>query len=192
MLSKASLDDKEYLNAILMAFRLNEGYLIHRVYENIPIKDIPLIAHELPVVYVSRILKFIGEYALESQHLEFNLLWIKSVLTAHGKYISTNKHQFFSALRAVQRFIGRMANDVVQTYKRNKYTLDFLTNTDGSSTNAVDEDMNLLGNDSDNESEDKEDINMDDDLDGGEWVGFEEKTINLPVNDEDSDDEILL
>ncbi|CAH01450.1 snoRNA-binding rRNA-processing protein PWP2 [Kluyveromyces lactis] len=187
-----SLDDKEYLNAILMAFRLNEGYLIHRVYENIPIKDIPLIAHELPVVYVSRILKFIGEYALESQHLEFNLLWIKSVLTAHGKYISTNKHQFSSALRAVQRFIGRMANDVVQTYKRNKYTLDFLTNTDGSSTNAVDEDMNLLGNDSDNESEDKEDINMDDDLDGGEWVGFEEKTINLPVNDEDSDDEILL
>ncbi|QEU59949.1 Pwp2 [Kluyveromyces lactis] len=187
-----SLDDKEYLNAILMAFRLNEGYLIHRVYENIPIKDIPLIAHELPVVYVSRILKFIGEYALESQHLEFNLLWIKSVLTAHGKYISANKHQFSSALRAVQRFIGRMANDVVQTYKRNKYTLDFFTNTDGSSTNAVDEDMNLLGNDSDNESEDKEDINLDEDSDGGEWVGFEEKTINLPVNDEDSDDEILL
>ncbi|CDO93123.1 unnamed protein product [Kluyveromyces dobzhanskii CBS 2104] len=190
-----ALDEKEYLNAILMAFRLNETYLIHRVYEHVPPKDIPLVSNELPVVYVPRILKFIGEYALESQHLEFNLIWIKSILTAHGKYITANKHLFSSALRAVQRFIGRMAKDVVQTYKTNKYTLAFFTETDGASTNtASEESANFLANESEKESEygEEGDVNMDEDSDEGEWVGFQEKVTQLPIEDGDSDEEILL
>lgn len=188
-----ALEDKEYLNAILMAFRLNESYLINKVYEAIPTNDIPLICNELPVVYVARILKFVGEYALESQHLEFNLLWIKTILTAHGTYIAANKHQFSSALRAVQRFIGRIAKDVVQTYKSNKYTLDFLINTDGSSAN---DDGNLgnadllLNNVDDEETKDTNSVN--EDSDEGEWIGFEEKTSKLPIEEDDSDEDILL
>lgn len=190
-----TLKEKEYLTAFLMAFRLNEHYLINQVYESIPIKDIPLICNDLPVIYVSRILKFIGDYALESQHLELNLLWVKSLLSAHGKYIASHRHQYSSALRAVQRFIGRIAKDVLSTTKTNKYSYTFLTTTDGSSnTDSFDEDVFVSadsGEDEDGENVD-EDIDMVAHSDEEGWEGFsEKKAANLDLGNESEEDLLL-
>ncbi|GMF05505.1 unnamed protein product [Ambrosiozyma monospora] len=82
----AVLKDGEFLTALVMAFRLNERYLIHKVYESVKFKDIPLIAKDLPIIYVEKLFSFIGSIAMESQHIEFNLIWISNLLTAHGYY----------------------------------------------------------------------------------------------------------
>lgn len=120
------LQEKEYLNALIMSFRLNEKYLIHKVYEAIPVSDIPLVCGSLPVVYLDRMLQFTGELALTSPHIEFNLLWIRHLLSSHGKYIGGHRHQFSSSMRLLQRFLLRIAKPITSTSKVNMYSYAFL------------------------------------------------------------------
>ncbi|GMM54139.1 snoRNA-binding rRNA-processing protein [Maudiozyma humilis] len=186
------LAEKEYLNALVMSFRLNEEYLINKVYETIPLTEIPLVANSLPVVYLPRLLLFIGNFSLESQHIEFNLIWIKAILSAHGSYMNLHKHIFATPMRAIQRFIGRIAKEVVSLGTENKYTYKFLTSTDGTVA-GEDEDVLLEGASEDDEEQDDEDINVDSDDETG-WVGFEGKDNKLPLeanNDDSSDEELI-
>lgn len=196
-----SLQSKAYLEALVMSFRLNEEYLINRVYEAIPVAQINLVSSTLPVVYVSRILKFIAEYAMESQHLEFNLLWIKALLSAHGAFMNLHKQDFAFAMRSIQRFLGRIAKDVVKTSKTNIYAYRFLTSTDGK----IESNEEFKGNANGGE---KVLVELDDDDSGNgdndeemttasedeqEWLGFEEKSKQLPLQEgADSEDEVLI
>ncbi|SCU92952.1 LAFA_0F13872g1_1 [Lachancea sp. 'fantastica'] len=195
-----ALNEKEYLNALVMSFRLNEEYLIKRVYESVPVKEINLVSGGLPIVYVARMLRFIGEFSMESQHLEFNVLWVKAILSAHGRYITSHKHEFASSLRAVQRFLARIAKDVVSASSDNKYAHWFLVSTDGSIEAEVDEAASEVEQNynSDNDDDDDDDVVMgngsddDDDDDGEGWIGFSDaKTNILPIveNNDDSDDD---
>lgn len=182
------LNNKEYLNALIMSFRLNETYLINKVYEAIPVAEISLIAESIPVVYVARILKFIGEFAMESQHIEFNLIWIKAIMSSHGAYITAHKHLFSNAMRSVQRFIGRVAKDFVSAGIDNKYSYRFLTTTDGKLDNeqeSAESGENMHDPDSDNEDENAE--VSDDDEEG--WEGFTAKSSALPLQNGESSDE---
>lgn len=94
---------KEYLKALIMAFRLNESSLIHRVYESIPPGDIRLVGRQMPVVYVSRLLKFVAEHLEKSPHLEFDLIWANTLLLAHGRYLKDRSGEFASVLRVLQK-----------------------------------------------------------------------------------------
>lgn len=178
-----SLQNKSYLESLVMSFRLNEKYLISKVYESIPVSQINLVSSNLPVVYVSRILRFIAEYSMESQHIEFNLLWINAIISAHGAFISLHKQDFLFALRSIQRFLGRVAKDVVRTSKTNKYAYTFLTSTDGK----LESEAQIEGS----SSEDDRDVDDDDDdekmttasEDEQEWLGFEAKVKQLPLHD---------
>ncbi|CUS23360.1 LAQU0S09e03004g1_1 [Lachancea quebecensis] len=191
-----TLQEKEYLHALVMAFRLNEEYLINRVYETVPLKNIELVSSGLPVVYLARMLKFIGDFAMDSQHLEFNLIWIKAILSAHGHYISSHKNEFGSCLRSVQRFIARIAKDVVAASKDNKYAYFFLTSTDGSIEGGAsdEEGQNHLNvSDSEGEAEGSGDevlSGASDDEEG--WIGFTDTKNNLPLQlEEDSDEDLI-
>ncbi|CCH46902.1 Periodic tryptophan protein 2 [Wickerhamomyces ciferrii] len=195
-----TLKEKNYLNALAMAFRLNERYLIHQVYESVPAVDIKLLANDLPIVYVERLLSFISSIAMTSPHVEFNLLWLKSIITAHGKYINTHKHEFASALRGAQRFIARVAKHVVKTSKNNEYSYLFLSSTEKDQELDIedeDEDNIIVDASSDIEEsdengdsdEDLEDAEDDDEEENGGW--FDKKTLanSLGNEDEDSDEE---
>ncbi|KAG0671696.1 U3 snoRNP protein [Maudiozyma exigua] len=184
-----ALNEKEYLNALVMAFRLNEEYLINRVYETIPLSEVLLVATGIPVVYIAKLLTFIGNFSLESQHIEFNLIWIKSILSAHGSYINLHKNNFSTPMRAIQRFIGRIVKDVTALSKDNKYTYRFLTSTDGSVIPEGENNEMPDGDDEDSEDEDEVVQSEDDDESG--WIGFEGKDNKLPVgnNDDESSDE---
>ncbi|EDO18779.1 hypothetical protein Kpol_1028p54 [Vanderwaltozyma polyspora DSM 70294] len=182
-----ALNEKEYLNALVMAFRLNESYLINRVYESIPISEIQLVSSLLPVVYLPRLLQFIGEFSIDSQHFEFNLLWIKALLSSHGTYMKSHKHMFSTATRSIQRFLGRIAKDAVNTSTNNKYSYNFLMSTNGSIDGISDEEMMV----NDSESSDEEMEQEDDDDEEG-WEGFDSKVTNLPLQDEESDDDEIL
>lgn len=171
-----------------MAFRLNEEYLINKIYESIPIKEISLVASNIPVVYLPRILKFIGDFAMDSQHIEFNLIWIKALLSANGSYMNEHKYLFSTAMRSIQRFIGRVAKDVVNTATDNKYSYRFLTSTDGSiEDDGADDDEVLLEDDLEEDIE-EDDVAMESDDEEG-WIGFKERYQIALSNENDSSDE---
>ncbi|CAG85211.2 DEHA2B05874p [Debaryomyces hansenii CBS767] len=188
-----TLNEKDYLTALVMAFRLNENYLIHKVYESIPIKDIKLVTNDLPIVYLDRMLQFVGKLSLNSPHLEFNLLWIQNLLTSHGKYINNNKSDFTSSLRLLQRFLARIAKDVVSISKKNGYAYSFLT------TKPDIQDAEVEAEDESEEFETAQNIQIDgsddengiiEDEDDEGWFGIEEKNTKSDVfnsNESDSD-----
>lgn len=197
------LMDGEYLNALAMAFRLNETYLIHKVYEGINKKDIPLVSNDLPAIYVPRLLEFIGSIAMESQHVEFNLLWIEHLITAHGKFITKNKHMFAKGLRSIQRFLNRIVKDVVNFGNKVNYLSEFLlvsvdtrevtfSNNDEDG-DVIIEDVHEEDNEEDNEKDEESEDEDDDEDDEEGWFGpgddGKKYTDNFSNSDSNSDSE---
>ncbi|OBZ67291.1 Periodic tryptophan protein 2 [Grifola frondosa] len=116
------LAQREFLKALVMAFRLNERPLIHRVYEAVPRADIRLLARQLPVVYVGTLLRFVAEHMERSPHVEFDLLWVSALLSAHGRHLRDHAGEYASVLRAVQKglidfeqLISRLCDDNTST-----------------------------------------------------------------------------
>jgi periodic tryptophan protein 2 len=97
------LSSREFLKALVMAFRLTEKPLIQRVYESIPRGDIRLISRQLPVVYVPQLLRFVADHLERSPHLEFDLVWANALLMAHGRYLRERSGEFASVFRALQK-----------------------------------------------------------------------------------------
>lgn len=98
-----TLASRSYLKALVMAFRLNEKPLIQRVYESIPRSDIRLIARQLPVVYIAATLRFVAEHLDKSPHLEFDLLWVKEILMAHGRHLRDRNGEYASVFRTLMK-----------------------------------------------------------------------------------------
>ena len=97
------LSKREYLKALVMAFRLSEKPLVHKVYESVPRDDIRLIARQLPVVYLAQMLRFVAEHLEKSPHLEFDLLWLVALLHAHGRHLRDRSGEYASVFRALQK-----------------------------------------------------------------------------------------
>ena len=122
----AAVDSKDYLLALVMAFRLNERPLIRHVYESIPVPDVSLVVKHLPTVYLARLLRFVAQATDESPHLEFNLRWIEALLSAHGPYLKDNAASFGSELRTVQKAVAKIQADLARLADDNVYALDYL------------------------------------------------------------------
>ncbi|RCK66116.1 Periodic tryptophan protein 2 [Candida viswanathii] len=200
-----SLNEKEYLIALVMAFRLNESYLIHKVLESIPLQDIQLVCQDLPVIYVNKVLNFIGELLVkqESPHIEYYLIFIRNILIQHGRYISENKFEFQSTMKLLSRFLNKTAKDVVNIGKRNDHLLTYLSfSKDLKQPIEVEDDE---GEDEDDDDLDVEDIVVDEDEDDEEgWLGPNGQSVKAtngivfegPDDDdsedyEDEDDELI-
>lgn len=166
-----TLQEKDYLKALIMSFRLNELKLINVVYETIPIKDIKLISKDLPLVYLERFLRFIGEKSIDSIHLEFNMMWIKHLLISHGQFISANKHEFNHALKLITRFLSKSAKDIVKVTKSNDAFNLFLQVSVGNK--EVPEEATEVNGIVEESEDDME--NMDESE--GEWYGPNGKTV---------------
>jgi len=106
------LASKEYLKALVMAFRLSEKPLIQRVYESIPRHDIRLIARQVPIIYVPQLLRFVGEHLERSPHLEFDLLWVNTLLMTHGRYLKDRSGEFASVFRTLQKALGESEQSI--------------------------------------------------------------------------------
>ncbi len=106
------LSQSEYLKALVMAFRLNEKPLIQRVYESIPGGDVRLISRQLPLVYVPILLKFVGEHLDKSPHLEFDLVWVHSLLMSHGRTLRDRSGEFASVFRVLQKALSDFEHSI--------------------------------------------------------------------------------
>ncbi|PFH50639.1 hypothetical protein AMATHDRAFT_75524 [Amanita thiersii Skay4041] len=120
------LGTKEYLKALVMAFRLNEKPLIQRVYETIPRGDIRLISRQIPVMYVPQLLQFVGDHLEKSPHLEFDLVWANTLLMAHGRYLKDRSGEFASVFRALQRALGDFEQSISKLCDENLSTLAYI------------------------------------------------------------------
>ena len=121
-----SIGEKDYLRAFVMAFRLNERQLVWRVYENIPLDNIVLAVEHLPTVYLAQLLRFVAEASEENPHLEFNLIWIETILRVHGQYLKDHPASFSIELMAIQKAIAKVQMELGRMIDDNIYGLDYL------------------------------------------------------------------
>ncbi|QRV76578.1 small nucleolar ribonucleoprotein complex subunit (Pwp2) [Ceratobasidium sp. AG-Ba] len=120
------LAEKDYMKALVMSFRMNEKDLLQRVFESIPTSDIPLIARQVPTVYLPTLLKFVGEHAENTPHMEFDLLWINSLLTAQGRFLREHSSEYASIFRLLQKNMLDFQQMVSRTCEDNSSTLQYL------------------------------------------------------------------
>ena len=161
--------ERDFLLALIMAFRLNELRLIRQVYEAIPVGDVTLLVRKMPIVYLARLLRFVAQATDESPHLEFNLRWIEALLRAHGHYLKDHSTSFTSELRTVYKAVGKIQLDLTRLADDNIYALDYLLTQQllpaevdhGAKEIPLIVDGNVLSNDyMDEETE-------------GEWIGLD-------------------
>ena len=118
--------EKDYLKALVMAFRLNEAGLVKRVFEAIPHTDIALVVGHFPTVYVPRLLRFVAAQTEQSPHIEFCLLWIKALVDKHGPWLTANRSKVDVELRVVARAVSKMRDEVRRLADENVYMVDYL------------------------------------------------------------------
>lgn len=166
-----TLQRKDYLKALVMAFRLNTSSLITRVYRSTPPDDIALIAKGLPQIYLAGLLRHIAQQADHSPLLELNLLWLEALLRTHGRMLKERQGEFAEVVRMVQRAVGRVQGEIMRVAEGNQHAVEFLlAQPRKAHTNG--EAMLTLTNgerSADGGAED-EDESMGD---GEEWVGLE-------------------
>ncbi|EHS64116.1 hypothetical protein PGTUg99_020787 [Puccinia graminis f. sp. tritici] len=123
-----TVEKSEYLKALVMAFRLNEKYMIKSVYQSIPFKEIKIIAAQLPPTYVSRLLEFISKAMIDgsSNHFQFNLTWINFILTSHGRYLKNRSNEVAPVMRSVQKALLDSHSSVSKLSNSNTYMLRYL------------------------------------------------------------------
>ncbi|KAI1819629.1 periodic tryptophan protein 2 [Xylaria intraflava] len=168
-------NEKDYLKALVMAFRLNEAGLIKRVFQAIPYPDIPLVIEQFPTVYVARLLRFVAAQTEESPHIEFCMLWIKALVDKHGPWLTENRSKVDVELRIVARAISRMQNEIRRLADENVYMVDYLLgqadaktteNGQSSAPNGHDEPIKTL-------TASEQEITESQDDSDGEWIGLD-------------------
>jgi periodic tryptophan protein 2 len=163
--------EKDYLKALVMAFRLNEAPLLRQVFESIPHNSISLVVEELPVVYVPRLLRFVGLQTEESPHLEFCLLWVQAILTSHGQWVGENRAKVDAELRTVSRAVGRIRDELRRLADENCFTIDYLLSQPMSKIGVENGTTNwqkAIAN-----RADAQEVEMDKDDDVDEWIGLD-------------------
>ncbi|CAE6493983.1 unnamed protein product [Rhizoctonia solani] len=116
----------DYLKALVMAFRLNEKPLLQKIFESIPSNDIRLISRQIPTVYLPSLLRFVGEHIESSPHMEFDLIWINSLLTSQGRYLRDHSSEYASTFRLLQKGILDFQQSISRTCDDNSSTLRYL------------------------------------------------------------------
>ncbi|KAI8279336.1 Periodic tryptophan protein 2 [Colletotrichum sp. SAR11_57] len=119
-------NEKDYLKALVMAFRLNEAGLIKRVFLSIPHSDIALVVEDTPIVYVPRLLRFVAAQTEETPHIEFCLLWVKALVDKHGAWLTQYRGKVDVELRVVSRAVARMRDEIRRLADDNVYMVDYL------------------------------------------------------------------
>lgn len=160
-----------------MAFRLNERNLVRRVYEATPISDVPLVVKDLPAVYLGRLLRFVAMQADESPHLEFNLIWIESLLSKHGRWMKDHKNGLEAELRTVEKAVRRIQAELARLADDNIYRIEYLLSQPVGKpehSRQLDFGVKAIGNEDEDEGMGSERGEEEDDGDGeAEWLGFE-------------------
>jgi periodic tryptophan protein 2 len=126
--------EHEYLKALIMAFRLADPSLVRLCYLSIPYEQIPLLVPQIPRVYLTQLLRFIGsELSTEGQpgsgrHIEFHLVFLQSLLQHHGRYIKDHPTQLAPEMRGVMRGVDGVGRAVRRMSEQVGWEVEYLCN----------------------------------------------------------------
>lgn len=121
-----TLQQGDYLRALVMAFRLNRPTLVTRVYRTVPSADVLLVVKALPSVYLDRLIRHIAEQADQTPFLELNLMWLEAIIKAHGAALKKRQGDFAEVVRMMQRVVAKVQREVMGVTNNNEHTIDFL------------------------------------------------------------------
>ncbi|KAJ3109064.1 hypothetical protein HDU97_009182 [Phlyctochytrium planicorne] len=102
-IQEALVESKDYLKALVMAFRLGEKQFIDLVYLSIRKEDIPFVAKNLPRKYLQKLLKQVATQFESTRYSHLHLLWSSSLIRYHGQFIKDRSQEFAPTLRAVTK-----------------------------------------------------------------------------------------
>ncbi|KAG8926587.1 hypothetical protein FRC02_008788 [Tulasnella sp. 418] len=125
------LHQKDFLRALIMGFRLNEKALVQRVYESIPKTDVPLLARQVPLVYLPELLRHMALRLERSPHVEYDLLWINALLLGHGRYLRDKSIDFATVFRAIQKGLSDLHQAIGINCDENMSALSYLLDQGG-------------------------------------------------------------
>ncbi|KAL8726026.1 MAG: hypothetical protein Q9166_006971 [cf. Caloplaca sp. 2 TL-2023] len=121
-----TLQNRLYLQALVMGFRLNESSLLKRVFEAIPLIEVERLVKQVPTVYLARLIRFVAQITNASPRVESNLLWIEALLSTHGAFLKHSIPSFSQELRMVQKAIATIQVDLARIADENIYILDYV------------------------------------------------------------------
>jgi periodic tryptophan protein 2 len=100
-------EQKDYLRALVMSFRLGEKPFSEKVLDSIPSSEITITVKSLPQKYLERLLLLLAERMEASQKIHFNLLWSLAVLKSHGQFLKDRSQEYGGVLRALIKGINK-------------------------------------------------------------------------------------
>ncbi|XP_049850747.1 periodic tryptophan protein 2 homolog [Schistocerca gregaria] len=115
-----------YLKAIIMALRLNERSVTHRVLLNTPFQHVRSVVHELHPNYLQRLLDFLALHMEDSPHVELHMHWISCALSLHGPYIQQNLPKMVTTLRHLQKNVLKQQLSIQDICDENQHLLSYI------------------------------------------------------------------
>ena len=154
-----------YSRALVTAFKLNEPKIIREVFEQIPSPDIGLLAQEVSLLFLPKMLNFLGEELEQTRHFDYYVRWVLALLNHNGRYIKDNCLDFMPVLNLLVKNLARKSEDLGKVCDFNKFTIKYLLQVAKRKAEAGDRNISLRLEDSDSEEEeehmgDGEDIEM--------------------------------
>ena len=122
-----ALGNAEYINAICMAFRLNEEELVKTVFENIPVREMQFICQELPKLYVEKVLKYVSQELENTVHIDYYLTWCIHIINCHGRYLKDNALTLSTSFRAIQKNCSRHFDSLSKLCDDNRFMMEYIT-----------------------------------------------------------------
>lgn len=107
-----TVERKEYLKAMVMAFRLGEKQVVSSVYHAVPAADVPLLCKDMPTKYLDRMLEFGAWVMTNSARIEFHLLWLNSLMRFHTVWLKEHSNTYMSQMRALQKHLITFQDDL--------------------------------------------------------------------------------
>ncbi|XP_075530647.1 periodic tryptophan protein 2 homolog [Dermacentor variabilis] len=123
---RAAAREKDYVRAVVAAFRLNEDELTTEVIEGIPVVQIDLVCRSLPQVYVEKLLNFVGAKLESTTHVHFYVTWIVTLLKGHGEVLKERSRNIMATLRTVTKNVGLRHTELSKVCDHNKYLLSYI------------------------------------------------------------------
>ncbi|XP_037272246.2 periodic tryptophan protein 2 homolog [Rhipicephalus microplus] len=123
---RAAAREKDYVRAVVAAFRLNEDELTMEVIEGIPVGEIHLVCRSLPQVYVEKLLNFVGAKLESTTHVHFYVTWVVTLLKGHGEVLKERSRNIMATLRTVTKNVGLRHTELSKVCDHNKYLLRYI------------------------------------------------------------------
>eukprot|EP00824_Muranothrix_gubernata_P001234 TRINITY_DN11443_c0_g1_i1.p1 TRINITY_DN11443_c0_g1~~TRINITY_DN11443_c0_g1_i1.p1 ORF type:complete len:236 (+),score=46.77 TRINITY_DN11443_c0_g1_i1:39-710(+) len=122
----STLEQRGYLKALIMAFRLNEVDVLWRVFEGIPFNEVEAVASALPEFYLDRVLSHLATSLESTKHLEFHLEWLRHLFAFHGRFLKDHSSLFLVTMRNLHKSLYAHRADLAKTCEENSYGLDYI------------------------------------------------------------------